>query len=168
MNIVEHLLQETVASGDLERQLRIQYARWHRLWDFEEFRAEVLESAWVHQSQFRGQTAPEFLAWLRRLAWSAGVDRWRQRQRQATLLERFVALLPSLPAPSAQPIETKDFVEWLLAGLTDRERNLLIMKYYRQMLPSAMARELETSQEGVRQLHHRAIAKLRKRLNNRD
>jgi RNA polymerase sigma factor (sigma-70 family) len=167
MSLVEQFLGETLASGELDRQLGVQYARWRKLWDFQEFRAAVLGRAWERRQQFKGQTAPEFLAWLRRLAWSAAVEQWRQRRRQAGLLHRFAALLPRWARGASEELDTRDLVEWLLAGLTARERKLLVLKYYRQMTADQLADALATTRAGVHQLHYRALAKLRERLKNR-
>ncbi len=167
MKMVEQLLEETLANGELDRQLRGQHARWQHLWEFGEYRDAVLAHAWERRKQFHGQTAGEFLAWLRRLALSVAVERWRQRQREAGLLRRLAALLPRWTPSPTEAGETRDLVEWLLAGLTDRERKLLVLKYYQHLSASQLARRLGTTTAAIHQLHYRALNKLRERMKNR-
>lgn len=161
---VATLLQNTLASGELERRLRSQHRQWEHVLDYGEFREEVLGKAWERQSGFQGKTSAEFLAWLRRIAWSVAVDAWRRRKRYSNLLKGFARLLSPVAAlPASQRVETRDLVQWLLAGLTARERKILILKYFENMPTDRLAEELETTREGVLQLHYRAIAKLRER-----
>jgi RNA polymerase sigma factor (sigma-70 family) len=167
MRVVEQLLHETLSNGELDRQLRGQHAQWRHLWDFGEFREEVLSRAWEAREQFRGKTAGEFLAWLRPLAWSAAVDHWRKVKREIGLLQRLALLIPRWPVSTTEAVDTRDLVEWLLAGLSDRERKLLVLMYYRHMPADALARELGMTTAAVHQLHYRAIGKLRRRLKNR-
>jgi RNA polymerase sigma-70 factor (ECF subfamily) len=168
MNIVGRLLLETSASGELDQRLKASYARWDQIWDFGEFRSAVLERVWEHREQFRGQTAAEFLAWLRRVAWSASVDHWRHERRQASLLQKISDFFYARSPPATDLVETRDFVEWILAGLNDGERNLLEMKYFQQKSAVEIARILGMTPSAVRQLHYRAIGKLRKRLTTPD
>jgi RNA polymerase sigma factor (sigma-70 family) len=82
------------------------------------------------------------------------------------LLQRLLASLPSfLPSPEAA-VETKDLVEWLLAGLNDRERKLLVLKYYRGLSMAEAALDLDMSEGAAHQLHHRALKKLREKIKN--
>jgi RNA polymerase sigma factor (sigma-70 family) len=164
MHIVERLLGEITASGELERQLRSQHRKWWHFWDFGDFRDAVLARAWEHRDQFRGSTAAELLAWIRRVGWSVAVDHSREQRRQATLLHRLRQLVPWTVPSLTDALETADLVEWLLAGVTPRERNLLFMKYFRQMSTTEMATALKTSVAAVHQLHRRAILKLQARL----
>jgi RNA polymerase sigma factor (sigma-70 family) len=164
MSVVEQLLEATLASGELDRQLRGQHAQWRHRWDFGDFREAVLGRAWESREQFRGDTAAEFLAWLRRVGWSVAVDHWRQQQRQAGLLRRLAALLPRWTPSATAAVETRDLVQWLLAGLTERERKLLVLMYFQQMSGARLADALGTTPAAVHQLHYRAIAKLRSRL----
>jgi RNA polymerase sigma factor (sigma-70 family) len=164
MNTVQQLLEDTLANGELDQQLAAQHWRWRHLWDFAEFREAVLARAWDRREQFRGQTTEEFLAWLRRLGWSVAVDRWRARRREAGLLQRLASLLPRFTRSAADAVETRDLVEWLLAGLTERERKLLILKYYQQLSTEQIARSLGTSTAAIHQLHYRVLGKLRARI----
>jgi RNA polymerase sigma-70 factor (ECF subfamily) len=164
MTAVERLLAETLANGELDRQLTAQHHRWRHLWDYGDFREAVLQRAWEQRDHFRGETAAEFLAWLRRLAWSLSIDRWRERRRETGLLQRLARLLPRFSRPPEEAVDTRDLVDWLLAGLTERERKLLVLKYYQQLSGAELAAALDSTPEAVAQLHYRALLKLRQRL----
>ncbi|HEY1599481.1 MAG TPA: sigma-70 family RNA polymerase sigma factor [Pirellulales bacterium] len=161
------LLEETRDSGELDRQLRRIVARWPQLLDAGDLRELALSRAWERRDQFRGTTAAEFLAWLRRLAWSIALDRWRAQKRRARLLQQFAGLTPHIRSRVEDRVETRDLIDWLLAGLTDRERKLLMLKYYANMSFAEIAQAFDTTPSAVSQLHYRAILKLRERTNER-
>ena len=161
MNRAQQLLADTAASGQLSQALERWHQRWRHFWDFDDFSDQVLTRAWEMAAQFRGQTAEEFLAWLRRIAWRAGIDRWRHERRRDSVFRRLLAMLPSFaPSPEAV-VDTRDLVQWLLAGLNDRERKVLVLKYYQGHSINDIAAALECSPAAVHQLHHRALTKLR-------
>jgi RNA polymerase sigma factor (sigma-70 family) len=170
MNEVGCLLRETLATGELEKQLRGLFQRWHRHFsEFAEFREAVLGRAWEHREQFRGQTAEEFLAWLRRIGVSTAVDKVREERRRANLLDRLAKVFRwvKTPLPEAA-VDTADLIEWLLAGLSSKERRLVVLKYYLQMSYDEISRAMGTSRNGVYQLHHRVLEKLRTRMRQQD
>jgi RNA polymerase sigma factor (sigma-70 family) len=161
------LLEETRDSGELDRQLRRIVARWPQLHDAGDLRELALSRAWERRDQFRGTTAAEFLAWLRRLAWSIALDQWRAQKRRARLLQRFAGFTSQTRSRVEDRVETRDFIGWLLAGLTDRERKLLTLKYYGNMSFAEIAQALDTTPSAVSQLHFRAILKLREKTKQR-
>jgi RNA polymerase sigma factor (sigma-70 family) len=168
MNTVQRLLEATLTSGELDRQLTVQHRRWQGILDFDDFREAVLARAWERRQQFRGNSPEEFLAWLRRLGWSIGIDHWRERRRERSLLQRFAELIPQSTGSPTGIVDTRELVEWLLAGLNDRERKVLTLKYYQQLSGEEIARTLGTSVAAVHQLHYRALGKLRDRLKKSD
>lgn len=168
MTSVERFLQITLSTGDLDQQLRWQHSRWRHLWDFTEFRDAALARAWECRDQFSGDTPAEFLAWLRRIAWSVAVDHWRAERRQKGLLRRLADFIPRLLPSPVEMVETRELVGWLLAGLSERERQLLLLKYYQRLSAETIAQKLGCTTAAVNQLHYRALAKLRERLGNSD
>lgn len=161
--LVTRFLTETAENGELDRQLNRLIARWPRLLDAGDLRQIVVARAWEVRNAFRGTTQSEFLSWIRSLAWSAALDLWRKQGRRARLFDRVAEFIPKV-APSAESrVETEDFVNWLLAGLTDRERKVLTLRYFRGMSVGEAAAVMATTEEAVSQLHYRAVAKLRER-----
>jgi len=162
--VVAGFFKETLASGELDRQLRERHRRWRHVLDFSEFRDRVFDRAWDARETFRGESLGEFLAWIRRVGWTAAVDLWREHKRQSGLRARAAGFLPRFVLPAPAQVETEDLVGWLLAGLTERERKLLRLKYYEGLTAEQLAAELGTTAAGMSQLHYRALEKLRARL----
>jgi RNA polymerase sigma factor (sigma-70 family) len=161
--VVARLFKESLDSGELDRQLRERHRRWRHVLDYGEFRDRVLDRAWDARETFRGESGAELAAWIRRVSWSAAVDLWREHKRQSALRARAARFLPRFVLPEAPQVETADLVEWLLAGLTERERKLLRLKYFDGLTAEQLAAALETTSAGVSQLHYRALEKLRAR-----
>jgi RNA polymerase sigma-70 factor, ECF subfamily len=100
-------------------------------------------------------TLPWLLLTARRLA----TDRWRRARRLAGLLPR----APSGRPPSAGESRT-DFWLWFDAValvLTDRQREVLILRYQRDLTDADIATVMGISESGVRSLVGRAVEVLR-------
>jgi RNA polymerase sigma factor (sigma-70 family) len=166
-DLVRRLLEETLESGQLDRQLRCQHRRWRHLLDSGDFRDLVLSRVWQGADGFRGTTAEEFLAWVRRVGWSVAVDTWRQHKRETSLLARFTAFLPKFALPTSGEVETADLVSWLMADLSDRERKVLELRYFRGLTFKEIAEKLGKPLGSIAQLHYRALQRLRDRAKNR-
>jgi RNA polymerase sigma factor (sigma-70 family) len=161
--LVARFLSETAENGELDRQLRPLIARWPRLTDTGELRQLVVTRAWELRERFRGNTSSDFLAWTRGLAWRVALELWKSQGRRQRLYERLRHVLPKVGASAENQVQTHDLVRWLLAGLTDRERKLLNLKYFRGLSISEAAAAMEMTPEAFSQLHHRAMLKLRKK-----
>jgi RNA polymerase sigma factor (sigma-70 family) len=162
--VVAEFLKEIARNKQLNRRLDSLAKRWPRLAESEELRQMILVRAWEHRDEFRGSTFREFWAWLSRLAWSIGVDLWRQQSRRNSLYRRLADLFRHTGSAGESRLETKEFVEWLIAGLNERERKALELKYFRGLRPRKAANRMGISIEAFNQLHHRAISKLRDRV----
>ena len=167
-SVVTRLLEETLLNGALDRQLELLAKRWQHLLDVGELRQLVLARAWERRDQFRGSSSAEFLGWLRRLAWTIAVDLWRDQARHTRLMERVANLLPKIGPSVEDRIELRDYVNWLMAGLTDRERKVLALRYYESMSVEEVADAMSTTCQAITQLHYRAIVKLRERIKRQD
>lgn len=164
MSRIEQLLQETNDDGSLASQLRRHHSRWGHLWDYDEFSQTVLTRVWEKKDGFAGDTAKEFLAWVRKVAWSVAIDRWRKEKRKKSILKVLAEEIGRFWGFGAEPIDLKDQVDWLLAGLTEREREVMILKYYKHMSTSRIAEFLRVTLGAVVQIHFRALKKLRQRI----
>jgi len=161
--LVERFIEEATRSGELDRQLRAQYRRFRHLWSFDEFQEAVLEKARERLDQFRGGSVGEFLAWLRCLSWSIAIDRTREKKREAGLLERLGNFFRSVVPPPSKEVEAKDLVAWLLGWLQERERKLILLRYFENKSTKQIAAALGCTESAVYQLHYRVLAKLRER-----
>jgi RNA polymerase sigma factor (sigma-70 family) len=123
--------------------------------DAEDVTAEVFERAlrsW--------RTEPERVeAWLLLTARRLATDRWRRAR-------RFVTILPRLGAGGRDDADEQrsEFWEWFGAVsrvLTDRQREVLILRYQRDLADADIATVLGMSESGVRSLVARALDALR-------
>jgi RNA polymerase sigma-70 factor, ECF subfamily len=119
--------------------------------------AETFERAfraWTSRA-VQDRTLPWLLLTARRLA----TDRWRRARRLARLLPRTV----NGRSASAGEVRT-DFWLWFDAVarvLTDRQREVLVLRYQRDLTDADIAAVMGISESGVRSLVGRAVEVLR-------
>jgi RNA polymerase sigma factor (sigma-70 family) len=85
-------------------------------------------------------------------------------RKQARWRKRFEELARGRDSSQVSPersVELKDLVESLLSQLREREREVLQGRYFRGLSFRRIARRLHCTPELARQIHHRAIVKLR-------
>jgi RNA polymerase sigma factor (sigma-70 family) len=122
--------------------------------DAEEIAAEVFERA------LRSWTsAPEpALPWLLIVARRLATDRWRRARRFARIL------VPPAKRTGDDESERAEFWAWFSAiskVMTDRQREVLVLRYQRDLDDGQIARIMGLSESGVRSLVARAIEALR-------
>jgi RNA polymerase sigma-70 factor (ECF subfamily) len=84
----------------------------------------------------------------------------RGAARRQQLLERFGSEL--LPAPAfAEPPVDLDRVTHCLAGLSERERSVVVLSFYAERSSDEIGAELGLTPANVRVVRHRALARLR-------
>jgi len=107
-----------------------------------------------------GRTMPEHpLPWLLLTARHLATDRWRRARRLARLLPWANGSRP----PTADESRT-DFWLWFDAVarvLTDRQREVLVLRYQRDLTDAHIATVMGISESGVRSLVGRAVEALR-------
>jgi RNA polymerase sigma factor (sigma-70 family) len=162
MSRVSELLDSLLASGELDRLLHVKHARWRRILEEDDFKQRVLVRALESQDHFRGTSDAEFLGWLSAIGTRIALDEWRNAKRRRSVLDRLRDVW-SHSRPYRAQVGLETFAEWLLAGLTERERKLLRLRYYQDRSTVEIANALGTSRAGVYQLQFRALAKLRDR-----
>ncbi len=97
-------------------------------------------------------------AYARRVMVNANIDRLRRRRVTEVLGRR-------AEVASAQEggVEERDLVVRLLATLTDRERRVVVLRYYFDLSEAAVAMELRISRGTVKSTSSKALAKIRGR-----
>ena len=106
-----------------------------------------------------GPMPDQALPWLLLTARRLATDRWRRARRLAGLLPRAITGRP----PSAGETRT-DFWLWFDAVariLTDRQREVLVLRYQRDLTDADIASVMGISESGVRSLVGRAVEVLR-------
>ena len=100
------------------------------------------------------------LPWLLTIARRLVVDRWRRGR-----LLRWVSLAAiRRPASAAGDVDTTDFWLWLDAlarALPDRQREVLVLRYRRDLTDAEIGEVMGLTASGVRSLAARAIQSLR-------
>lgn len=97
------------------------------------------------------------LAYARKVLVNANIDRLRRRHITEVSDEGFERAY----SPGESSTDDRDELVRLLAGLTDRERRVLVLRHYYDLPENAVAGELGISIGTVKSTASRALAKLR-------
>jgi RNA polymerase sigma-70 factor (ECF subfamily) len=158
--------RETAAVADFAVIYRLHYRSVYRFAlgltrsndDAADIAAEAFERAFRAWSG--GARSPERpLPWLLLAARRIATDRWRRARRLASLRQRKA----ERPSDGAGETST-EFWLWFDAMakiLSDRQREVLLLRYQRDLTDADIAQILGISESGVRSLVGRAIAVLR-------
>ena len=124
--------------------------------DAEDITADAFERAFRHWSDVPDRPVPWLLLTARHIA----TDRWRRARRLAQL----VLARRSAPEDGASELREPEFVEWfdsLAKVLTARQREVLVLRYQRDLTDADIGAVMGLSESGVRSLSARALAVLR-------
>ena len=107
--------------------------------------------------------------WVRTIALRKAIDHLRQRKRLAVLNAQD-DLEPDADVDAAAPIDLEDMMslEEALASLSDPERVLVVMLYVERYTCGEIARDLGIPENTVKSQARRALAKLRRQLQDTD
>jgi RNA polymerase sigma-70 factor (ECF subfamily) len=120
---------------------------------------EVTEDTFERALRTWRQVPERPVAWLLLTARRIATDRWRRGRRLARIP---VARGGARPASSSAP--DRDFNEWfeaLASALTARQREVLVLRYQRDLTDADIGAVMDLSESGVRSLVARALATLR-------
>ena len=122
--------------------------------DAEDVAAETFARAWRAFSQHREPQGPP-LPWLFTIARNIATDWWRRFSRRAT------HLLPRQDGESGDGVESLLWLESLVRVLPPRQREVIALRYHRDLSDREIGRLMGLSESGVRSLVARAIQTLR-------
>jgi RNA polymerase sigma-70 factor (ECF subfamily) len=122
--------------------------------DAEDVAAETFARAW---SAFRRHREPEGqpLPWLFTIARNIATDWWRRLSRRAA------HVLPHSDGDSRDAVESLLWLESLVRALPPRQREVIALRYHRDLSDREIGRVMGLSESGVRSLVARAIQTLR-------
>lgn len=131
--------------------------------DVEDLTSRTFEKAWRSRHRYRRDLAG-FTTWLLSIARNVATDHLRAR-RWHMPLEAAAAIPAPTGTPEEQAVRDSDAARLadLLATLTDRERDLLALKYGAGMTNRAIAGATGFSESNVGTIVHRAVETLRER-----
>lgn len=176
---IGHLLEAcrgyllVVAGEELASDVRVKMAN-------SDLVQQTLVEAYQGFGGFRGATAGELLAWLRRVLLNNVVDTTRGfRATEKRALHREVSLeadgsyeglvrglVAADPSPSMQAIATEERERLFrsLAMLSEKDQQIVRLRNWEQLPFAEIGRQLETTEEAARKLWTRAVRRLAREL----
>lgn len=117
----------------------------------------ALERTYSRWSRVRQQDA---VAYARRILVNLNIDRLRRRRGVVEVSEAALATRPVRDVDRVM-VEDRDELVRLLAGLTDKERRVVVLRHYFDLSEAQTADELGVAPGTVKSTSARALAKLR-------
>jgi RNA polymerase sigma-70 factor (ECF subfamily) len=117
--------------------------------------ADAMAKAWERIS--RGEEIDNLGAWMRVSAFNAARGTFRRRSRERDAMRRLIAATATpMPDPAPEAMDVRE----LLAQLSQRQREVVVMHYFLELDVAEIAHELRLSQGTVRNFLQRARSKL--------
>ena len=149
----------------VERHLSLVHSVALRVTRNAEFARDVSQAVFLKLAQSSAVPAAELnlLAWLHRTTRNAAIDliRSENRRRKREAVAHETMKIESSPADWSQ---LESVLEDVLANLSEKERGLILARYYQGHTHSTTAKELGISEDAARVRTKRALAKLQERL----
>lgn len=128
--------------------------------DIEELTARTFEKAWRARDRYQRDVAG-FSTWLFRIARNVGIDYARTSRAHVTLEVVADVQTEFTPEDEAAQLSDRTRLSALTARLTEREQELIALKYGSGLSNRFIARVTGLSESNVGTLLHRAVATLR-------
>jgi RNA polymerase sigma-70 factor (ECF subfamily) len=130
---------------------------------------ETFVKAFVHAARWDG--AADVAPWLTRIAVNQAIDSYRRGKRRRASeepLEESSSHVPSVAEPSperrAMGREIGERVGSAVRSLPERQRAVFVLRHYQELSLEEIAQTLDMSLGTVKSALHRAVARLRERL----
>ena len=134
----------------------------------EDLASEVLLRVLESLKGYRFRGVP-LTAWVFRIARNYLIDLHRRRQRRPQVgLYEGIPSAEDSPHVAAERAIAHDELRLALTGLTEEQRQVIILKFVEDMDNASVARVMGRSQGAVKSLQHRALASLRKILSSEE
>jgi RNA polymerase sigma-70 factor (ECF subfamily) len=128
--------------------------------DAEDLTARTFEKAWRARDRYRRDVAA-FGTWLMSIARNVGTDHLRAQRRWVPLDEAATVASSGTPEDDATRASDARRLSELLEQLTERDRELIALKYGAGLTNRAIARATGLSESNVGTILHRAVQTLR-------
>ncbi len=126
----------------------------------EDLTSLTFEKAWTARHRYRRDLAG-FSTWLMAIARNVATDHYRRRRDHAPLEAAAHVAGGEEPHVTAEAHEEFEKLARLLAGLPERDRELVSLKYGAGLTNRAIAKQTHLSETNVGSILHRAVQKLR-------
>ncbi|MGH8236900.1 MAG: RNA polymerase sigma factor [Steroidobacteraceae bacterium] len=130
--------------------------------DVEDLTARVFEKAWSARDRYQRNVAA-FSTWLYRIAQNVGIDYLRSRRAHAPLEAAPEVVADGTPADDEERRSDLARLAALTASLSDRERDLIALRYGAGLSNRAIAPLVGLSESNVGTILHRTVQTLRSR-----
>jgi RNA polymerase sigma-70 factor, ECF subfamily len=136
--------------------------------DAEDVTAEVFIRAMKALPSFQLRGVP-FVAWLLRIAHNTAINHLKKtsRRKEVTLLDSGVTANDDPEEMAVQQITFQE-VSSAMQGLTSLQKQVLDLRFMRQLSTAETAARMDRSERAVKFLQHSAIKALRRRLGGRE
>ncbi len=128
----------------------------------EDLSSVTFEKAWRARRRYRRDVS-KFSTWLFAIARNVAVDHYRRSRPEISLDEAPEPVTGESPEDEAVRRSNFDRLSVLLAALSDRDREILAMKYGAGLTNREIARVTGLSESNVGTIGHRAVATLREK-----
>lgn len=128
----------------------------------EDLTAVTFEKAWRHRSSYKPESAA-FTTWLFTIARNTATDFLRVQKDELPLKETAVSNHLT-PEETVSKREDLAALQEIVAGLPDREQEILALKYGAELSNRQIAKQMKLSSVNVRIILFRTIRKLRPHL----
>jgi len=153
---------DAVYADQLPRVFNFFRYRFGNTADAEDLTSRTFEKAWRARHRYRRDVAA-FSTWLLTIARNVAIDHHRSVHALVPLEQAAHVSAGATPEEQAAHRSDADRLAALMAGLGDRDRELLALKYGAEMNNRAIARVTGLSESNVGTILHRAIEALRTR-----
>jgi RNA polymerase sigma-70 factor, ECF subfamily len=128
----------------------------------EDLTADTFTRAWQYRANYRHDLSA-FSTWIFTIAHRVAIDYYRRSQSTSPLSDSSPDL--STPSPEDLALQRSDtsHLRWLLTGLTDREREVVALKYGAGLTNRDIARLIGLTESNVGVILHRTVQILRNR-----
>ncbi len=123
--------------------------------------AETFLRAWKARHRFN-RDVDSAIGWLIRIAKRLVIDGYRHSRQETRILSMEPAADP-LPEQLAIASEQRDVLRRLLAGLTDEQREIIVLRYMLSWRVSDIAQHVGMTENNVSVTIHRTLSKLREK-----
>jgi len=173
-------LMGRLAAGDREALAPLMERHHHRLYrialgylrrpdDALDVVQETFVKAFVHARRWDG--GADVAPWLTRIAVNQAIDSYRRSKRRQAAEEPLEEGSPHVPAGSdpsperrAMGLEIGERVGAAVRALPERQRAVFVLRHYQDLSLEEIAQTLDMSLGTVKSALHRAVARLRERL----
>ena len=128
----------------------------------EDLTSATFEKAWRARLRYRRDLAG-FTTWLLTIARNVAIDHYRRRRREEPLEAALEVADPATAADQAERRSEEELLLRLLAGLPEREREIVALRYGAGLTNRGIARLLGLTESNVGTILSRTIQSLRAR-----